>query len=87
MRTIHFSEMVAMLIDGFSYDRYWMGRTCWSDVMKNARTLGRLVWFHVPLRLTPKTPEEVTTGKLLRLHSELEKIMHEKRTALDLIEG
>ncbi|KAF5312327.1 hypothetical protein D9619_002547 [Psilocybe cf. subviscida] len=69
------------------YERYWLGRTCWSDVMRNSRTLGRLIWFHVPPRLTAKTPEETKTGHLLRSTHELNKVMSEKRMALDLIEG
>ncbi|KDR72660.1 hypothetical protein GALMADRAFT_252832 [Galerina marginata CBS 339.88] len=69
------------------YDRYWMGRTCWSDVIRNSRTLGRLIWFHVPLRLTAKTAEEIQSGKTLRPEEELNKIMTEKRMALDLLEG
>ncbi|CAA7268873.1 unnamed protein product [Cyclocybe aegerita] len=69
------------------YERYWMGRTCWSDVMRNARSLGRLFWFHVPPRLSAKTPEEIQSGQLQRSHEELSKVMAEKRMALDLIEG
>ncbi|KAJ7098959.1 Bestrophin, RFP-TM, chloride channel-domain-containing protein [Mycena epipterygia] len=62
------------------YDRYWMGRTAWSDVIRNARTMGRLVWYHVPLRLTPG-------AAVVRAPQELGKIMAEKRMALDLIEA
>ncbi|KAF9055709.1 Bestrophin, RFP-TM, chloride channel-domain-containing protein [Panaeolus papilionaceus] len=69
------------------YERYWLGRGCWSDVMRNCRSLGRLVWFHVPLRTTPKTPEEIQSGESQRSVEELNKIMTEKRMALDLIEG
>jgi len=69
------------------YDRYWMGRTAWGDVMRNARTLSRLIWFHVPLLLTPKTAEERASGKVNRPVSEMNKVMAEKRMALDLIEG
>ncbi|KAF4616911.1 hypothetical protein D9613_008399 [Agrocybe pediades] len=66
------------------YDRYWTGRTCWSDIMRNSRTLGRLVWFHVPLRTGPKAadpPNEVQDLEVKR------KVMNEKVLALDLIEG
>ncbi|KAJ7839936.1 Bestrophin, RFP-TM, chloride channel-domain-containing protein [Mycena olivaceomarginata] len=28
------------------YDRYWMGRTAWTDVIRNARTMARLIWYH-----------------------------------------
>ncbi|KAJ7836025.1 hypothetical protein B0H14DRAFT_3705532, partial [Mycena olivaceomarginata] len=34
------------------YDCYWMGRTAWTDVIRNARTMARLIWYHVPPRLT-----------------------------------
>ncbi|KAK0201949.1 Bestrophin, RFP-TM, chloride channel-domain-containing protein [Desarmillaria ectypa] len=69
------------------YDRYWMGRTCWSDVIKHARTMGRLVWFHVPPRLTPKTPQEIESGRTNRSPEEMIKVMAEKRMALDLVEA
>ncbi|KAF9479416.1 UPF0187-domain-containing protein [Pholiota conissans] len=69
------------------YDRYWMGRTCWSDVIRNSRTLSRLIWFHVPPRLTPKTPEEIASGQVQRSEEELNRVMAEKLMALDLIEG
>ncbi|KAJ7744760.1 Bestrophin, RFP-TM, chloride channel-domain-containing protein [Mycena maculata] len=62
------------------YDRYWMGRTAWADVIRNARTMGRLIWYHVPPKLTP--------GPLAgRSPQELGKVMAEKRMALDLIEA
>ncbi|KAJ7032597.1 UPF0187-domain-containing protein [Mycena alexandri] len=61
------------------YDRYWMGRTAWTDVIRNARTMGRLIWYHVPLRLTP--------GPDARTPHELGKVMAEKRMALDLVEA
>ncbi|KAF5392984.1 hypothetical protein D9757_001166 [Collybiopsis confluens] len=67
------------------YDRYWQGRTAWSDLIQHSRTLGRLVWFHVPPRLTPRTAEEISTGIMNRTNSELMKVMAEKRMALDLI--
>ncbi|PPQ93138.1 hypothetical protein CVT25_003519 [Psilocybe cyanescens] len=69
------------------YDRYWTGRTCWSDVIRTSRTLGRLIWFHVPPRLSPKTPQEIQSGRLERTEQELNKVMAEKRMALDLVEG
>ncbi|KAJ3777473.1 UPF0187-domain-containing protein [Lentinula raphanica] len=69
------------------YDRYWLGRSVWSDLIRNTRTMGRLVWYHVPPRLTPKTDEEIKSGQLNRSHEELVKVMAEKRLALDLIEG
>ena len=47
------------------------------DVVRNTRTLSRLIWFHVPLRLTLKTPEESASGKVNRPVSELNKVMAE----------
>ncbi|KAJ4501430.1 Bestrophin, RFP-TM, chloride channel-domain-containing protein [Lentinula lateritia] len=69
------------------YDRYWLGRSIWSDLIRNSRTMGRFVWYHVPPRLTPKTDAEIASGQLDRSHEELVKVMAEKRMALDLIEG
>ncbi|KAJ4478995.1 Bestrophin, RFP-TM, chloride channel-domain-containing protein [Lentinula aciculospora] len=69
------------------YDRYWQGRTAWSDVIQHSRSLGRLVWYHVPPRLTPRTAEEISTGLMNRTSSELMRVMAEKRMALDLILG
>ena len=69
------------------YDRYWMGRTCWSDIVRNCRGMGRIIWYHVPPRLTPRTPEEISSGTIKRSKEEMAKVMAEKRMALDLIEG
>jgi putative membrane protein len=70
------------------YDEYMTGRTAWSDVVKNTYTLMRLIWFHVPLRLTPKTAEELTKPVVPpRSKEEMEAVMTEKRAALDLLEG
>ncbi|KAF9463986.1 Bestrophin, RFP-TM, chloride channel-domain-containing protein [Collybia nuda] len=69
------------------YDRYWMGRTCWSDVIRNSRTIGRFIWFHVPPRLSAKSPDEIATGRIKRSPQEMTKVMAEKRVALDLVEG
>ncbi|KAJ6615405.1 Bestrophin, RFP-TM, chloride channel-domain-containing protein [Mycena sp. CBHHK59/15] len=69
------------------YDRYWMGRGAWSDVIKNARSMGRLIWYHVPPRLTVKTTEETISGQVMRSPQELNKAMAEKRMALDLVQG
>ncbi|KAJ7764217.1 hypothetical protein B0H16DRAFT_1454759 [Mycena metata] len=66
------------------YDRYWMGRTAWTDIIRNARTMGRLIWYHIPLRLTPAAPG---TGTDPRTPHELGKVMAEKRMALDLVEA
>jgi len=62
------------------YDRYWTGRSSWSDVIRNLRTLSRLVWVHVPLRLAPKSDREVQP-------EEIKTCMEEKRVALDLVLG
>ncbi|KAJ6504924.1 Bestrophin, RFP-TM, chloride channel-domain-containing protein [Mycena vulgaris] len=67
------------------YDRYWMGRTAWTDIIRNARTTSRLIWYHTPLRLYPRTPEEAIGGR--RAPQEMLKVMTEKRMALDLVEG
>ncbi|KAF8878943.1 Bestrophin, RFP-TM, chloride channel-domain-containing protein [Infundibulicybe gibba] len=57
------------------YDRYWMGRTCWSDVIRNARTTARLIWFHKAAQQTSQQEWE-----------EAEEVM-EKLAALDLVEA
>lgn len=49
--------------------------------------MGRLIWFHVPPRLSPKTQEEIDSGTIIRTPEEKNKVMSEKRMALDLIEG
>ncbi|KAF7984786.1 hypothetical protein HWV62_11778 [Athelia sp. TMB] len=49
--------------------------------------MGRIIWFHVPPRLTPRTPEEISSGTIKRSKEEMAKVMAEKRMALDLIEG
>jgi hypothetical protein len=49
--------------------------------------MGRLVWFHVPPLVTPKTAQEIASGKAERNTDELLKVMAEKRMALDLIEA
>ncbi|ETW74596.1 hypothetical protein HETIRDRAFT_482364 [Heterobasidion irregulare TC 32-1] len=70
------------------YDRYWTGRTAWSDVMRTTRTLTRLIWFHVPLRLTPKTTDEIGSGDMAaRSAAEVRKVMKEKNMAIDLVNG
>ncbi|KAH9832621.1 UPF0187-domain-containing protein [Rhodofomes roseus] len=62
------------------YDRYWTGRSSWSDVIRNLRTFTRLVWVHVPLRLGPKSDHETPPD-------ERKRCMEEKRMALDLALG
>lgn len=69
------------------YERYWMGRSVWSDIIRNCRTAGRMIWFHVPARLSPKTAHEVEIGHVERSSEELLKAMAEKRMALDLVLG
>jgi predicted membrane chloride channel (bestrophin family) len=69
------------------YERYWLGRGYWSDIVKHSRTVSRLIWFHVPLRLSPKTPEEVQSGQSERSVKEMSKVMAEKKMALDLLYG
>jgi predicted membrane chloride channel (bestrophin family) len=69
------------------YDRYWQGRSAWTNVIQESRTLGRLIWYHVPTRLTPRTADEISTGVMNRTSTELMKVMAEKRMALDLILG
>jgi ion channel-forming bestrophin family protein len=69
------------------YERYWMGRTVWSDIIRNCRTAGRVVWYHIPARLSPKTAHETELGHIERTPDELLKAMAEKRMALDLVEG
>ncbi|THV04730.1 hypothetical protein K435DRAFT_648759 [Dendrothele bispora CBS 962.96] len=69
------------------YDRFYMGRTSWGDIIKNARILGTLIWFHVPPCVTPRTAEEKEHGTWKRPKDELRKVMREKRVALKLVEG
>ncbi|EMD32858.1 hypothetical protein CERSUDRAFT_118321 [Gelatoporia subvermispora B] len=68
---------------GSGYDRYWQGRAGWSDVIRTSRTLSRLVWIHVPPRVTPWT----TDAKDPPSHEEARAVMAEKRVALDLVQG
>ncbi|KAI0685218.1 Bestrophin, RFP-TM, chloride channel-domain-containing protein [Cytidiella melzeri] len=82
------------------YDRYWQGRSSWSDVMRTSRTFARLVWFHVPLSLLPpgapdphsqargdkRTEAEKAREEKAR-EKEVHRLMAEKRMALDLIEA
>ncbi|CAK5262402.1 unnamed protein product [Mycena citricolor] len=66
---------------GSGYDRYWMGRTAWTDIIRNSRTMGRLIWYHVPPRLSPSDAPHQTSPQ------ESAKVMAEKRMALDLVEA
>ncbi|KAG8765033.1 hypothetical protein FRC12_007724 [Ceratobasidium sp. 428] len=65
------------------YDRYWQGRTMWSDLIKNGRTIGRLIWLHVPNTVS-KPGTELSEKEKER---EAEQVVNEKRTALALVEG
>ncbi|KAI0090860.1 Bestrophin, RFP-TM, chloride channel-domain-containing protein [Irpex rosettiformis] len=82
------------------YDRYWQGRSCWSEVMRTSRTCARLIWFHVPLSFSPpmsnssqsasKDGRQENEGGDQEGESrekEVHRIMAEKRMALDLVEG
>ena len=75
-----------------AYDQYWVGRTAWSNVAKNTTTLSRLIWFHVPLRLTPKTQQDPTkpiapSRSKEEVEVETETVMGEKWIALEMVEG
>lgn len=63
------------------YDRYWLGRSYWSDIVRDTRTLSRLIWFHIPLSLSSKKDEETTPEVAI------ERVMREKKMALDLVIG
>ncbi|KAM5545287.1 hypothetical protein V8D89_001398 [Ganoderma adspersum] len=68
------------------YDRYYQGRSAWSDMAKTSRAFSRLIWIHVPLKIAPAQID--ANGK----HADTEvsiarRIMAEKRVALDLLEG
>ncbi|EUC61344.1 bestrophin protein [Rhizoctonia solani AG-3 Rhs1AP] len=65
------------------YDRYWQGRTLWSDIIKNARTIGRLVWLHVPNSIS-KSPSDISAKERTK---ESEQVHLEKIRALRLVEG
>ena len=73
------------------YDRYWQGRTSWSDIIRSSRTFARLVWYHVPLRMGPQASqkEEREKGKERdeERAREVRRLMAEKKMALELIEG
>lgn len=67
------------------FDRYQDGRQRWSDIIKNSRTLARLIWEGVPERIDSKAGEESAVeqemarnekkrliGELIRLEERLE---------------
>ncbi len=68
------------------YDRYYQGRTAWSDIARTSRAFSRLIWIHIPLKIAAAQID--ATGK----HADTEvsvarRVMAEKRVALDLVEG
>ncbi|PIL26746.1 hypothetical protein GSI_11160 [Ganoderma sinense ZZ0214-1] len=68
------------------YDRYYQGRSAWSDLAKTSRALSRLIWIHIPLKISPEQID--ANGK----HADTQvaiarRVMAEKRVALDLLEG
>ncbi|KAF9066766.1 Bestrophin, RFP-TM, chloride channel-domain-containing protein, partial [Rhodocollybia butyracea] len=71
------------------YDRYWMGRMAWSDVMKISHIMARLIWYHIPPCKTPRTAEErmAGPGEWKRPEQELLQVMTEKVMALQLLEA
>ncbi|KAI0769725.1 Bestrophin, RFP-TM, chloride channel-domain-containing protein [Trametes elegans] len=68
------------------YDRYYQGRTAWSDLARTSRLFSRLVWIHVPLKLVP-TPANPDGSSVGIDPSVKRRVMAEKRTALAMIEG
>ena len=62
------------------YDRYWTGRTAWSEVFRNSRTFSRLIWLHVPPILRPGSEG-------FRDQEAVRAIMAEKVIALDLVQA
>lgn len=52
-----------------------MGRSYWSDVIRTSRTLARLIWIHVPFRTSGTDTVQD------------ERVMDEKKMALQLVEG
>ena len=85
---------------GRRYDRYWQGRSSWSDVIRTSRTFARFVWFHIPLRYTqPGTSAPIEQHQdgddsgldkkqkeLKSREKEIHRMMTEKHMALDMIE-
>ncbi|KAL4246288.1 Voltage-dependent anion channel-forming protein YneE/VCCN1/2-like protein [Abortiporus biennis] len=73
------------------YDRYWQGRSIWSEIMRTSRSFGRLIWFHVPLRLSPKSNNSINTDQstttVKERSEEVKQTMAEKRMALDMVEA
>ena len=57
--------------------------------MRTSRTLCRLIWFHIPLRLPTHVSEESPEHdvKEKERSREVRRVMAEKRMALDLVEA
>ncbi|GJE97567.1 Bestrophin, RFP-TM, chloride channel-domain-containing protein [Phanerochaete sordida] len=75
------------------YDRYWQGRSMWTDVIRQSRTFARFIWYHVPLKIEneqnngqEQTKEDKAKAKTEKLKV-VQRVMAEKRMALDLIEA
>ncbi|KAH8110414.1 Bestrophin, RFP-TM, chloride channel-domain-containing protein [Phellopilus nigrolimitatus] len=70
------------------YDRYWTGRCCWSDLMKTSRTMSRLIWIHVPLRVRKESEYYYDDDdEDPKFKNDARHVLREKRLALDLLEG
>ncbi|EKM53790.1 uncharacterized protein PHACADRAFT_211435 [Phanerochaete carnosa HHB-10118-sp] len=75
------------------YDRYWQGRSVWADVIRQSRTFARFVWYHVPLEIenVQKDGEEQNEEQKAKVKKEklkvMQRVMAEKRMALELIEA
>ena len=68
------------------YDRYWQGRSSWSDIARTSRTFTRLIWMHIPLKIAPTTTD--ANGKSVEVDVSVARhVMAEKRVALELVEG
>lgn len=64
------------------YERYSTARDAWTTMMRTIRSMSRLVWIHIPLRLTFDSKRSRDTAI-----AEARQVMKEKRMALDLMEG
>jgi len=62
-----------------SFERYNEGRKYWSQIVFSARTMARLIWFHVPdsMDMGPSVPQEERKARVLI----------EKKTVLNLIDA
>ena len=86
------SEYEQAFIVSVRYDRYWQGRSSWSDVIRTSRAFGRLAWLHVPLRMSSAKRDEQekaaddVKGKAKETR-EVHRLMAEKKMALELLEG